>query len=215
MLSKLVACGCLVLFSAGTIHAGEYNQVLNYGDPAPAWTNLPGVDGQRHSLADLKDKQLVVVVFTCNSCPVAVDYQDRIIAFAKKYAGPSDPVAVVAINVNKIEEDSLPRMKERAEEKGFAFPYLFDETQKIARDYGATYTPEFFVLNRDRKVVYMGGMDDSSNPATVTSNYLEPAVQAAQFRIVQFFLPYRNHQQTRSNALRGRVAKSYFHPVLG
>ncbi|MBI3462844.1 MAG: thioredoxin family protein [Planctomycetes bacterium] len=179
MLSKLVACGLIFLVAAATIRAGEYNQMLNYGDAAPAWSNLPGVDGKQHSLADLKDKQLVVVVFTCNSCPVAVDYQDRIIAFAKKHAGPNDPVAVVAINVNKIEADSLPRMKERAEEKGFPFPYLFDETQKIARDYGATYTPEFFVLNKDRKVVYMGGMDDSSNPATVTTNYLEPAVAAA------------------------------------
>jgi len=179
MLRKLLLCGVALLANAGVISAGEYNPVLNYGDPAPAWSNLPGVDGKQHSLADIKDKQLVVVVFTCNSCPVAVDYEDRIIAFARKHAGPKDPVAVVAINVNKIEADSLPRMKERAEEKGFPFTYLFDETQKIARDYGATYTPEFFVLNQDRKVVYMGGMDDNSNPVGVTTNYLEPAVEAA------------------------------------
>lgn len=179
MLRKLMVCGVAVLAIAGTLVGGEYNQVLNYGDAAPAWSNLPGIDGKRHSLADLKDKQLIVVVFTCNSCPVAVDYEDRIVAFAKQHAGPTAPVAVVAINVNKIEADSLPHMKERAEEKGFPFPYLFDETQKIARDYGATYTPEFFVLNKDRKVVYMGGMDDNSNPAGVTANYLAPAVQAA------------------------------------
>jgi peroxiredoxin len=177
MLRELLVC-YVTLFAVPTL-AGEYNPVLNYGDPAPAWSKLPGIDGKQHSLADLKDKQLVVVVFTCNSCPVAVDYEDRIVAFAKKHAGPTDPVAVVAINVNKIEADSLPRMKERAEEKGFPFPYLFDESQKIARDYGATYTPEFFVLNKDRKVVYMGGMDDNSNVANVTTNYLDPAVAAA------------------------------------
>ena len=177
-LRTLVTCiaACVI---GGAALAGEYNPVLNYGDAAPVWNHLPGVDGKQHSLADLKDKQLVVVIFTCNSCPVAVDYEDRIVAFAKKHAGPNAPVGVVAINVNKIEADSLPRMKERAEEKGFPFPYLFDETQKIAKDYGATYTPEFFVLNKDRKVVYMGGMDDNSNPANVTANYLEPAVAAA------------------------------------
>ena len=85
----------------------------------------------------------------------------------------------MAINVNKIEEDSLPRMKERADSKGFAFPYLFDETQKIAKDYGTTFTPEFFVLDRDRKIAYMGGMDDNSNPAEVKANYLDPAIAAA------------------------------------
>jgi peroxiredoxin len=179
MLRQSIGYACVILACSVAVQAGEYNPVLNYGDAAPAWTNLPGVDGKQHSLADLKDKQLVVVVFTCNSCPVAVDYEDRIIAFAKKHAGPNDPIAVVAINVNKIEADSLPKMKERSEEKGFPYPYLFDETQKIARDYGATYTPEFFVLNKERKVVYMGGMDDNSNLAAVTANYLEPAVQSA------------------------------------
>jgi peroxiredoxin len=119
---------------------------------------------------------VVVVVFTCNSCPVATDYEDRLAAFAKKYAGK---VAVVAINVNRIPEDSLSKMKERAEQKKFTFPYLFDESQKIANDYGATFTPEFFVLGADRKIVYMGGMDDNSNPALVKTNYLEPAVEAA------------------------------------
>jgi hypothetical protein len=121
----------------------------------------------------------VVVVFTCNSCPVATDYEDRILAFSRKYAGQDGKVGLVAINVNKIAEDRLPKMRERAEAKQFDFPYLYDETQKIGRDYGAAFTPEFFVLDRDRKVVYMGGMDDSSDPARVQRNYLEPAVQAA------------------------------------
>ncbi|MFO0946929.1 MAG: thioredoxin family protein [Planctomycetota bacterium] len=167
------------LLQTGWANAGEYNQALNIGDAGPAWRNLPGIDGKTHSLVDLAKKDVVVVVFTCNSCPVAVDYEDRIIDFTKKYAGPEDKVAVVAINVNKIEADSLPMMKERAKERGFNFPYLFDETQGIAKAYGATYTPEFFVLGKDRKVVYMGGMDDDSNPEKVKTNYLVPAVEAA------------------------------------
>ena len=159
--------------------AGQYNETLNIGDPAPAWENLPGVDGKTHSLSDLKDKDVVIVVFTCNSCPVATDYEDRIIAIAKKYSGPGAKAALVAINVNKIDEDLLPKMQERAAAKGFPFPYLFDETQKIAKAYGAITTPEFFVLDRRRKVVYMGGMDDNSNAAQVKESYLEPAIVAA------------------------------------
>src|SRR5438876_9320043 len=90
--------------------AGEYNQRLNVGDPAPAWPSLPGVDGNKHALADLRDKAAVVLVFTCNSCPVAVDYEDRIIAFVRKHAGPDGKVAVVAVNVNTIEADRRDKM---------------------------------------------------------------------------------------------------------
>lgn len=160
--------------------AGTYNDVLSAGDQAPAWQDLPGIDGKKHSLADLKDKDVVVVVFTCTSCPIAEDYEDRIVAFAKKHTTAKDSkVALVAINVNTIPEDRLPAMKERAEKKGFTFPYLYDETQKIAKAFGAVYTPEFFVLNKERKVVYLGAMDDRNNPEQVKVNFLEPAVQAA------------------------------------
>src|SRR6185369_13520421 len=133
----------------GAVSAGEFNTVLSIGDNGPAWADLPGVDGKKHSLTDLKDKEIVVVVFTCNSCPYAVEYEDRIIAFAKKYAGPEGKAAVVAINVNKVPDDSFEKMQQRAKSKGFSFPYLYDESQKIARDYGANFTPEFFVLNKD------------------------------------------------------------------
>jgi peroxiredoxin len=164
-----------VVLAASAATAGQYNAVRNIGDAGPAWKDLPGTDDKKHSLADL-DKKVVVVVFTCNSCPAATDYEDRIIALAKKYA---DRVALVAINVNRTPADSLEKMKKRAEEKQFPFPYLFDETQQIAKDYGAAFTPEFFVLGPDRKIVYMGGMDDNSNPAETKVTYLAPAVEAA------------------------------------
>lgn len=159
--------------------AGEFNKKLNIGDPAPAWKELPGTDGKKHSLADLKDKEAVVVLFTCNSCPVAVAYEDRVIDFAKKYATAESTVAVVAINVNTIAADKLDKMQERAKEKGFPFDYLYDETQQIARDYGATYTPEFFVLNKERKVIYMGALDDKTSPNEAKVHYLEQALDAA------------------------------------
>jgi peroxiredoxin len=175
----LLAWVSLVLTASVTASAGEYNPVLSIGDTAPAWKNLPGVDGKKHSLADLKDKQAIVLVFTCNSCPYAVDYEARIMAFAKKHAGPKNQVALVAVNVNKVEEDLLPAMKKRAKAKGFNFPYLYDETQQIGKAYGAGYTPEFFVLDSKRKIVYMGAMDDATDPTKVKVNYVTTAVTAA------------------------------------
>lgn len=179
-----VGCGVLVavvIFVAGSaVQAGEFNEVLSPGSPAPAWVDLPGVDGKKHSLGDLKAVPVVVVVFTCNSCPVAADYEDRIIGLARKFAsGPDAKVAVVAINVNKVKEDSFPLMKERAEKKGFPYPYLYDDTQKIAKAYGANFTPEFFVLGPDRRIVYQGSFDDASNPAEVKQGFVVAAIEAA------------------------------------
>jgi len=170
MLRTVVALLLLPALAA----AGEFNKTLSVGDPAPAWKDLPGTDGRKHALADHADK-VVVLVFTCNSCLVAQAYEDRILAFADKY---KDKVAVVAVNVNTIPDDRLDAMKKRAEAKKFTFPYLYDESQKIARDYGAMYTPEFFVLTKDRKIAYMGAMDDKSKADVVKEKYLEAAVDA-------------------------------------
>ena len=118
----------------------------------------------------------MVVVFTfAIAVSVAEGYEDRIITFHKKYCGPGGKVGLAAINVNLIKEDLLPRMEERAKEKGFLFPYIFDATQ-IARDYGAVYTPEFFILNKERKIAYMGAMDDRIMEKDVKDNYLETAL---------------------------------------
>ena len=165
----------LLLFGTAAV-AGTYNSALSVGDAAPAWTDLPGVDGKKHSMADLADKPALVVVFTCLSCPAAEDYEDKILAFAKKHA---DKVGVVAINVNTIKEDRLDKMKERAEAKHFTFPFLYDASQKIAKRFGAQYTPEFFVLDKERKVVYMGAMDDRDPPAVSKVQFLEDGVTAA------------------------------------
>ena len=172
----LLTATAILLVLTTLVAAGEYNPVREIGDAAPAWTKLPGTDGKTHSLADLKGKDVVVVVFTCNSCPYAVDYEDRLVAFHKKYA--SKNVAVIAINVNKVTEDALPAMKKRAKEKSFPFAYLFDESQKIAKDYGALFTPEFFVLNKQRKIVYMGSMDNNPDVKKASKLYLNDAVDA-------------------------------------
>ncbi len=160
------------------IHAGKYNPVLSIGDVGPAWSDLPGVDGKMHSLSDLKQTPYIVVVFFSNSCDVAEVYEVRIQKITAKYGGKNETVSVVAINVSKEEEDRLPAMKTRAKEHGFNFAYLFDETQVIARKYGAIWTPEFFILNSERKVVYMGGYDDTSADKFVKHHYLMDALDA-------------------------------------
>ncbi|MBD3675792.1 MAG: thioredoxin family protein [Planctomycetaceae bacterium] len=163
---------------AASADAGKYNMVLSIGDDAPAWSELPGVDGEKHSLADLKDFPYVVVVFFSNSCDVAEVYEERIKKIVETYGGQKKQVAVVAINVSKEEEDLLPAMKKRAKEHHFNFGYLFDESQQIAKKYGALWTPEFFVLDPDRKIAYMGGYDDTSASQFVKHHYLMDALQA-------------------------------------
>jgi thiol-disulfide isomerase/thioredoxin len=168
-----------LIFIASLAYAGTYNKTLSIGDAAPTWKNLVGTDGKQHSLADLADKDVIVVCFTCNTCPYAVDYEDRLIALAKKFAAEGNRCALVAINANKVKDDLLPAMEERAKTKGFNFFYLHDETQQVARSFGATFTPEFVVLNKDRKVVYLGAMDDSPDGKSVTKRFVEDGVAAA------------------------------------
>ena len=176
-LSKALLATLLCLAALPAM-AGKYNSKLSIGDAAPEWKELPGVDGKKHSLGDLKDKEVIVVAFTCNTCPYAVDVEDRLIALAKKLSADGKG-ALVAINANKVPDDLLPAMEERAKAKGFNFPYLHDESQQVARAFGATYTPEFVVLNKDRKVVYLGALDDSPDGKKVTKKYVEDAVTAA------------------------------------
>lgn len=156
--------------------AGEYNSVLSTGDSMPAWSGLLGTDGNVHDSAAYRDQKVLLVVFTCNSCPYAVDLEDRLIELSKQH-GPTS-VAIVAINSNLFEEDLMPAMKERAEQKNFNFPYLFDESQKIAKSFGAKYTPECFVFNKKRELVYQGSMDDSPDGKRVAKRYVIDAIDA-------------------------------------
>jgi peroxiredoxin len=156
--------------------AGAQAAKLKIGDPAPKFSGLETTDGKSVSLADFKDKDVVVVCVTCNHCPVAVAYEDRLVEFVKKHAGKDSKVTLVAVNVNNGEDDRMPKMKERAKSKGFNFAYAYDPTQKIGRDLGATKTPEFFVFDKERRLAYHGAMDDSMKADKVTKRYLEDAV---------------------------------------
>jgi peroxiredoxin len=164
--------------AAVTSQAGTYNPDRSIGDVVEPWKDLPGTDDRPHSWTDVAGRDAVVVVFTCSSCPYAVDYEERINELAERHAGAGSRVAVLAINSNRIPEDALPAMKARAEAKQFRFPYLFDESQAVARAFGAVRTPEFFVLDRDRRIVYMGAMDDSTTASAVKRRYVDDAVAA-------------------------------------
>ena len=176
----LVVAMCLALgLFASSVPADDEPVQLKIGDEAPSWMDLSGIDDEKHSLADLKDEQVVVVCFTCNSCPYSIDYEDRMIEFHNKFSDRKEGVALIAINANRKPAEQLNKMKERAAAKKFPFPYLMDDTQKVAASYGANFTPEFFVLNKDRRVVYMGAMDDRTAADKVEQRFVELAVEAA------------------------------------
>jgi len=169
----------VALAVVGPVAAGKFNKKVSVGDNSPAFADLPGTDGKKHGLADFADKDFVVIAITGNECPVANSYEKRLIDLTKKYAsGDKSRVAVVAINVGTEEEESLDKMKARARSRGYNFPYLADESQKIGRQLGAVVTPEIFVLDKERKIVYLGAVDDSVPVAKVTKKYLEDALDA-------------------------------------
>lgn len=175
---RQISLGLLfVLLVCMTAEAGKYNPTLSIGDQAPDWAGLKATTGKTQSLADSKARQVVVIVFTTNSCLYSKDYEQRLNLFVEKWKGQS--VSLIAINSNTGRNDQMPQMIERAKQSEFQFPYLYDETQEIAKQYGATYTPEFFVLDKNRRIVYMGAMDDATDAEKVTISYVDQAVEAA------------------------------------
>jgi len=152
---------------------------LKTGDGAIPFT-LPGVDGKDHSLGDYAGKNAVAVIFSCNHCPYVRAWEDRMVQIQADYV--SKGVQLLAINANdesKYPEDSFAKMKERAREKRFNFPYLRDETQKVARSYGAERTPEVFLFDRNLKLQYHGAIDDNyDDPKAVKEHYFRNALVA-------------------------------------
>ncbi len=144
---------------------------------------LKNIDGKMVSLADYKEAKGFIVIFTCNTCPVSVRNEDRILALNKKYKSLGYPVIAINPNNPAVQPgDSYTLMKVRAQEKKFTFPYLFDDGQKIFPQYGASATPHVYILQKTKdglRVEYIGGIDDSSrNAANVKTKYTEDAVDA-------------------------------------
>lgn len=156
--------------------AGKYNPTLSIGDAAPRWEALPSVEGETYGPADARQAKVVVLAFTCNTCPYAVDHEDRLNALAKSW--DDKPVQLIVFNCNRGRPDGLDAMKQRAKEKSFAFPYLKDGSGAVGKAFGALRTPEFVVLNEDRQVVYLGALDDDPDGKAVKRRYVEDAVSA-------------------------------------
>lgn len=157
-------------------------QGYKIGDVAEDFT-LKNVDGKMVSMADYADAKGFIVIFTCNHCPYSIAYEDRIIDLDKKYKAQGFPV--IAINPNDPEvvaADSYENMIKRAAEKGFTFPYLFDDGQKVYPKYGATRTPHVYILSKESGkfvVKYIGAIDDNDQDADkVKKRYIELAVEA-------------------------------------
>jgi len=154
-------------------------RTIRIGDSAPSF-RLPSIDGRDYSLKDFKEEKAVIVMFSCNHCPTVKAYEDRFTELQDDYDGKG--VKLIAINANddkKYPEDSFENMKIRAREKGFNFPYLRDESQKVAKAYGAERTPEVFIFDKKRILRYHGRIDDNVHaPDLVREPYLRQAIDA-------------------------------------
>lgn len=157
-------------------------QGYKLGDKATDFS-LRNVDGKMVSLKDYNGSKGFIVVFTCNHCPFSKAYESRILDLDKKYAELGYPVIAINSNdVNKSPDDSFELMQELAKEKNYSFPYLYDETQEIAKNYGATRTPHAYILRKESNsliVKYIGAIDDNADePENAKIRYIQLAVDA-------------------------------------
>jgi len=176
---KMVLSLAVLALVASNAFAGQFNKVVSVGEKAPTFSGIPatnkaGVDSSL-SLSDIKE-DVVVVVFLANHCPVVQAYEDRIIDFTNDYKDKN--VKVVGLAVSQQEIDRLPGIKTYMKEKGSNYVYGYDESQAIGKAYGATNTPQFFVLDKDRVIRYMGALDDNMAEGKVKKTYLRDAVDS-------------------------------------
>ena len=149
---------------------------ISIGTTSPDF-NLKATDNNSYNLSSFSDKKLLVIMFTCNHCPFVKAYEDRLIQIQKDYSDKS--VSLVAINSNETinyPEDTFEKMQIHVTEKSYNFPYLRDEDQSVASSYGASFTPEIFVFDIDRRLRYHGRIDDNKDPDNVTSSDLRNAL---------------------------------------
>ena len=155
--------------------------MLALGTVAPHFTLPDTVSGDMVSLDTVKSDKATMVMFICNHCPFVIHVQDHVVQLAKEYQAKG--VGIVAISSNDVEQypaDAPDKMKERAETLGFTFPYLYDESQDVARAYQAACTPDFFIFDGDLKLVYRGQLDDSrpGNNVPVTGRDIRRALDS-------------------------------------
>ncbi|MEQ6168122.1 MULTISPECIES: thioredoxin family protein [unclassified Ekhidna] len=179
----ILIVGLMAVVAVLFMNASEPLAGYGVGDYAEDF-KLPNIDGKMVSMADYNNAEGFIVIFTCNTCPYAKAYESRIIDLDKKFASQGFPV--IAINPNDVKQqpgDTMDEMKKRASNKGYTFPYLRDDSQQVAKAFGATKTPHVYVLNKEAsgkyKVEFIGAIDDSPNdPTDVSETYVEDAIKA-------------------------------------
>lgn len=154
--------------------------MLELGTSAPDFSLLEPATGRQRSLNDFADKKALLVMFICNHCPYVLHIEDGLIALGNEYK--NEDVAIVAISANDADnypDDSPAKIAERVKDKGYPFPYLYDETQEVAKAYAAACTPDFFLFDAERKLVYRGQFDDARprNEVDVTGKDMKDAIQ--------------------------------------
>ncbi len=177
MRKALIGLAALALVAA-PVFAGKYNKSISVGDKAPDFSGLPAVENGQDtslSLADLKE-DVIVVVFLANHCPMVKAYEDRLIDFTKDYKDKS--VKVVGLAVSDSDEDRIEGIKKYTKEHGSNYIYGHDASQAVGKAYGATRTPQFFVLDKARKIRYTGSLDDNATQTKVKTKFLRDAVNA-------------------------------------
>lgn len=165
-LTKLISMGLISgLLFANPAVSGNYNAVLNIGDAMPEFTDLPDISGSKVSSRNLTES-ILVLVSLANHCPWVRGMDQDLVKLANRFE--NQDVRIVGLSMNHREDDRLPAMKKHAEKTGYHFNYLYDETQQLGRQLGATRTPEYFVFNKERKLVYMGLLHNS--PGKISSD---------------------------------------------
>ena len=193
MRKTLLAVG-VVVFVAASVWAGpgKYNKIVAPGDKAPSFAGIQAVMGDKDTVVNLDDirEDAVVLVFLANHCPYVTKVEDRLIDFANDYKDKNVRVAAVCVtppaeyapegyNKEYCEADTMAKIRQRVSDKKYPFAYGRNDSQKIGRDYGAVTTPTFFVLDKDRKIRYIGSLDDNiDDESKVTKRYLRDAVDA-------------------------------------
>lgn len=151
---------------------------MRIGDSIIDFT-LPGTDGKIYSLSSFEKGKPIAVIFWCNHCPYVKAWEDRIIKIGNEFKEKVQFVLINANDPNKYPDDSFEKMKERAKEKNYPFPYLFDESQDVARKYNAQRTPEIFLFDQNWKLVYHGAPDDNyEDEKKVKKRYFLDAIQS-------------------------------------
>jgi peroxiredoxin len=191
---KILLAFAVVLLAVVTVVAGpgKYNKVVAPGDKAPTFAGIQAVAGDKDMVVNLDDlkEDVVVLAFLANHCPFVTKVEDRLIDLANEYKDknvrfvavcvtPPSEYAPEGYNKEYCEQDTMAKIRQRIKDKNYNFAYGRDDTQKIGRDYGAVATPTFFVLDKDRKIRYMGSLDDSIDDETkVTKRHVRDAIDA-------------------------------------